>query len=48
MNDRPIIRAVEPEEVAALTDIGNQPRAVWGTMQTPFTSIRKERFCRPM
>ena len=33
------IRASEPEDVPALTELLNQPRAVWGTMQVPFTSV---------
>ncbi len=30
----------------ALTDVMNQPRAVWGTLQTPYTSVemRQKRF----
>ena len=41
-----LIRASEPEDVPDLTEALNQPRAVWGTMQVPFTSVatRRERF----
>ncbi len=41
-----LIRASEPEDVPDLTEVMNQPRAVWGTMQVPFTSVatRRERF----
>ena len=41
-----LIRAAEPEDVPDLTEVMNQPRAVWGTMQVPFTSVatRRERF----
>ena len=44
--DEILIRASEPEDVPDLTEALNQPRAVWGTMQTPFTSVaaRRERF----
>ena len=44
--DEILIRASEPEDVPDLTEVMNQPRAVWGTMQVPFTSIatRRERF----
>lgn len=40
------IRAFEPEDVADLTEIFNQPRAIWGTLQAPFTSqeARRQRF----
>jgi putative acetyltransferase len=41
-----IIRAAEPSDVPALTELHNQPRAYWGTLQTPFTSMaaREKRF----
>lgn len=44
--DEILIRAAEPEDVPDLTEAMNQPRAVWGTMQVPFTSVatRRERF----
>ncbi|KRB46735.1 MAG: GNAT family N-acetyltransferase [Pseudomonadota bacterium] len=44
--DEILIRAAEPDDVADLTEALNQPRAVWGTMQVPFTSVatRRERF----
>lgn len=44
--DEILIRAAEPDDVADLTETLNQPRAVWGTMQVPFTSVatRRERF----
>ena len=38
-----LIRASEPEDVSDLTEVLNQPRAVWGTMQVPFTSIAERR-----
>src|SRR5665213_1706181 len=45
-----LIRAAEPEDVPALTEILNQPRAVWGTLQLPFVSVaarRKRQEARP-
>ncbi len=44
--DEILIRAAEPDDVPDLTETLNQPRAVWGTMQVPFTSVatRRERF----
>jgi putative acetyltransferase len=41
-----LIRAAEPADVPQLTELNNQPRAYWGTLQTPFTSIaaREKRF----
>ena len=43
--DEILIRAAEPDDVADLTEALNQPHAVWGTMQVPFTSVatRRER-----
>ncbi len=38
-----LIRASEPEDVADLSELLNQPRAVWGTMQLPFTSVALRR-----
>jgi putative acetyltransferase len=37
------IRAWEPEDIPALTEVFNQPRVVWGTLQTPYTSIAARR-----
>lgn len=34
-----IIRAMEPGDMPALTDVLSQPRAIWGTLQTPFVSL---------
>ena len=34
-----VIRAEEPEDIAALTDILNQPKSIWGTLQLPHTSV---------
>ena len=41
-----LIRAAEPEDMADLTEAGNQPLSVWGTLQVPFTSVdtRRKRF----
>ena len=33
-----LVRAREPEDVADVAELLNQPRAVWGTLQLPFTS----------
>jgi putative acetyltransferase len=40
------IRAAEPSDIAAITEVMNQPRAYWGTLQTPFTPVaqREKRF----
>jgi putative acetyltransferase len=38
-----VIRAQEPEDLADLTEAYNQPRAVWGTLQVPFTSLDARR-----
>lgn len=34
-----LIRALEPEDMADVTEVMNQPRAIWGTLQLPFTSL---------
>jgi putative acetyltransferase len=41
-----VVRAAEPADVPELTELNNQPRAYWGTLQTPFTSVaaREKRF----
>jgi L-phenylalanine/L-methionine N-acetyltransferase len=44
------IRAMEPEDMAAIADVFSQPRAIWGTMQVPFVSVderRKRRAAAP-
>jgi putative acetyltransferase len=33
------VRAQEPADIAAVTEVLNQPRAVWGTLQVPHTSV---------
>ena len=38
-----LIRAVEPEDAAALAEVFNQPRAIWGTLQVPFVSVEARR-----
>jgi putative acetyltransferase len=44
MEPSPIqIRAWEPEDIPALTEVFNQPRVVWGTLQTPYTSVATRR-----
>ena len=41
-----LIRAVEPDDMADLTEAWNQPLAIRGTLQLPFTSLedRRKRF----
>ncbi len=34
-----LIRALEPEDMADVTEVMNQPRAIWGTLQVPFVSL---------
>jgi L-phenylalanine/L-methionine N-acetyltransferase len=43
--DRPTIqiRAWEPDDIPQLTEVLNQPRVIWGTLQVPFTSIASRR-----
>ncbi|HEY1708836.1 MAG TPA: GNAT family N-acetyltransferase [Rhizomicrobium sp.] len=44
MTKTPIeIRAIEPEDLPALTEVWNQPRFVWGTLQLPYTSLDARR-----
>jgi putative acetyltransferase len=38
-----LIRGREPEDIPDLTEAWNQPRAIWGTLQAPFTSIDSRR-----
>lgn len=38
-----LIRAFEPEDVGDLTELLNQPQAVWGTLQLPYVSIDARR-----
>ncbi|MCR5877099.1 GNAT family N-acetyltransferase [Phenylobacterium sp. J367] len=33
-----VVRAAEPADIPAMTEVLNQPRAVWGTLQTPLMS----------
>jgi L-phenylalanine/L-methionine N-acetyltransferase len=41
-----LVRAAEPADMAQVTEALNQPRAVWGTLQTPLMSVaaREHRF----
>ena len=34
-----LIRAREPTDLADITELLNQPRAIWGTLQMPFVSL---------
>lgn len=38
-----LIRAFEPGDIPAVTEVMNQPRAYWGTLQVPFTSVESRR-----
>jgi putative acetyltransferase len=38
-----LIRAAELEDMAAVTELMNQPRAIWGTLQVPFVSVETRR-----
>ena len=46
MTDAIQIRAIEPEDLPALTDVWRQPRFIWGTLQLPHTSLdaRRKRY----
>jgi putative acetyltransferase len=48
MPDAPaiVVRAQEPGDVAEVTELLNQPQAVWGTLQMPFTAVasREKRY----
>ena len=33
------VRAAEPADMAQVAEVLNQPRAIWGTLQTPLTSV---------
>jgi putative acetyltransferase len=49
MSDPPseiTVRAGEPSDIPAVTDVMNQPRAYWGTLQWPYHSVafRQEKF----
>jgi putative acetyltransferase len=37
--DEILIRAIEPEDMAEVTTVLNQPRAVWGTLQVPYVGV---------
>lgn len=41
-----LIRALEPEDMAAVTEVMNQPLAIRGTLQAPFVSVaeRQKRY----
>jgi len=38
-----VVRAQEPEDIAAITEVFNQPRAIWGTLQLPYVSVDARR-----
>lgn len=37
------VRAARLDDAEALAEVMNQPRAVWGTMQRPFTTLERRR-----
>jgi putative acetyltransferase len=41
-----VVRAAEPSDMAQVTEVLNQPQAVWGTLQTPMmpVALREHRF----
>jgi putative acetyltransferase len=39
MSNEVLVRAFEPADFPAVTDVMNQPRAIWGTLQSPYLSI---------
>jgi putative acetyltransferase len=43
MSEDILVRAREPEDAPDVAELLNQPRAVWGTLQTPFTSLDERR-----
>jgi len=40
------VRGIEPADIAAVTEVFNQPKAYWGTLQLPLTAVaeRERRF----
>jgi len=38
-----IVRAQEPEDIGDITEVFNQPRAIWGTLQLPYVSVEARR-----
>jgi putative acetyltransferase len=39
MSQEIVVRAQEPQDMSDITELLNQPRVIWGTLQTPFTSV---------
>ena len=48
MEQKISIRATEPGDYPALAEVFNQPRVIWGTLQSPYTSVeaRQKRLAR--
>ena len=48
MEQSVVIRATEPADFPALAEVFNQPRVIWGTLQSPYTSVeaRQKRHAR--
>jgi len=38
-SDEVLVRAVELEDMPAIAEVLAQPRAIWGTLQVPYTSV---------
>jgi putative acetyltransferase len=38
-NDDVLVRALELEDIPAIAEVLGQPRAIWGTLQLPYTSV---------
>ena len=38
-----LIRAFEPDDIVEVTELLNQPRAIWGTLQLPYASVAERR-----
>ncbi len=34
-----LVRAFEPEDATGVTEVMNQPLAIWGTLQVPYVSV---------
>jgi putative acetyltransferase len=48
MSEDIVVRAAEPSDVAGITEVMNQPRAYWGTLQWPYHSValREQKFAQ--
>jgi putative acetyltransferase len=48
MSEDIVVRAAEPSDVGGITEVMNQPRAYWGTLQWPYHSValREQKFAQ--